>query len=144
MPAFNREKRRIKFDWRTASWLFILNGAVVWLINFEKGFGEAAVQAAVVQISITIVTVGVFMPHIRYFANSKNTTRAFLYGGFLLPAIALLFSRTIHWYLGTPDLFWTTVYLACSTVVASFFYVSLKQIAPYIPFASARKLIARL
>tara|TARA_B100000745_G_scaffold297999_1_gene245845 strand:+ start:2067 stop:2501 length:435 start_codon:yes stop_codon:yes gene_type:complete len=144
MSPMKKVKKHLVFDWRLAVVMLFINAVIVWLINFEQGMGAAAIQAALVQMAITTVTVGVFMPYIRMAANFKDVTQAFIWGGLLIPGLALVFSRSVHWYLKTPDLFWTTIYLVCSTVVASFIYVSLKQTAPYIPVSSARRFISKL
>lgn len=114
-----------KFDTKTALLLVLLNALIVFLINLDGQGG--GVRAGLVQMFLTFLIIGLAMPHIRRLAHSLSAPRAYLIGALLLPAGILLFTRSVHWYFASPNLFGTTLYLVLATFIAGPVFIFLKR-----------------
>jgi len=119
------------FDFRMALLLVVINSLIVYVLNIDGAGG--APRSAGLQIVLTFIVVGLFMPRIRRAAQSTNYFYAYIYGGLVLPAVALAFTYLAHAYFETPNLFGTAIFLIASTFIANVLLVVLKRNYEWVP-----------
>ena len=131
-----------KFDARAAGTLVVINALIVLGINIDSP--NYGMQAGLVQAPLSFLVVGYVMPQIRRMANEASAWRAYGLGAVVIPAAAMLFTQSVHWWFATPNFFWTAVYLFFATVVACTLLVLVKRHIHKIRDKRMRALVQRL